>query len=572
MKKKQRVAACLIALGLGILGGCSISVALEPEGQCQRDEDCWARGGLFASSRCEQQVCRAVKLLGHDAETVEKQPTACQRDQDCATSSGPGLCLAGQCQPLTSAQCARVLAPPSLALGGSVRIGAIINSGHQTLGSYQEEMIRAMHLAIDELNESSNGGLPVGGDRRSLVGVVCDEGKEQRVEDAFDAAKHLFVQLGSPFVMGPSSPPNLLSVFNNVAAPARKLLLAVPEGAGINVGVQIADEPRSVNALGSCTDSDRSKVKPALGALRHMAEKLKNPGDTGPFKVAIVVEKSPNGESFYKALSKAQVAWPVLNGLTFAENVEQGHVVPFEMPYATEDGFGTSYVKDIVAMRPDLVFYGPAIGMFHAGVKEIEDIYDSLEKQISVERPHYLGITYDDVVFTRAKARPDLLPRTRFLQRPLDLEIWKKYAQRYRDKFGQDARVVTSDLYECTYLSTYTLLAAIKATQKMPEAIVADDFLQAHGRFQSAAGAVSHTIGPDFARNVLEDLANSQAPMSLRGLHGTIALDEQGFPDYPLVELQCATLDPVYEETFYKPSGAAFDASTGQISGQDTCP
>jgi hypothetical protein len=471
-----------------------------------------------------------------------------------------------------------LLAPPNLAPGGVIVLGAILQF-ENLYAAYHDGMRRAMELALNEINSASGGGVLVGETRRSLVGVVCNEGAKDPFQGALEGARHLTLTAGSPVLMGPSLPEHLVAVFNNVVGPANKLQLAIPEGGGVNVGVQLASTPAGKKAPWSCMDSDASKIKPTLGALRHLEEVLRKERGKEKIKVVLVVEDSENGRSFAEALEESAGEAPVLNGLSFKENLapEHRHIVEVKMPHTSKpQGFEslTLYTEQVFAEAPDLVLYGPANIKFYAGIPELEGRYEAAfpDAPEALTRPRYLVVTYDDAAWLAAEKRPGLVHRVRFLQRPSVLGEHRAFAARYRESFSKDPPSVAAHQYECTYLSSYLLLAALRSSGRAPESLTHEDLTQGLQRLQSGETALQ-AIGPGkAAANALEALSGTDDPLRFTGLHGEILMDERGFPRYPAVELQCISLDPEWEGRYLRPSGLTFSVDQGLPQGQDGCP
>jgi hypothetical protein len=170
----------LAALSSFALAGCSVLFSLDST-QCSADSDCELLGDAFEGTICRRSFCVTPEPAGTGG--MGGGDGVCTSNSECIDApenfGEPAVCREGSCFPLKiGTECPWVLGVGSdldnLRQPDPIIIGAYapIDLGAATKSPY----VANYELAIDEMNETTSGGLSggPGGSLRPFIAVICD--------------------------------------------------------------------------------------------------------------------------------------------------------------------------------------------------------------------------------------------------------------------------------------------------------------------------------------------------------------------------------------------------------------
>ncbi len=158
-------------------GACDIILDFSAT-QCQKTEECRAKGPNFAETLCVQGVCTVPSTSTPTGTTGSGGDTnICQHTEECVNQKGGYYrCLNSRCVPLLSEDCKQILGNDAYKDDNAIFFG-LMSQLTGTMDFTGEESVRAVELALDEFDKFASGGLLGGPNntQRPLAYVVCDE-------------------------------------------------------------------------------------------------------------------------------------------------------------------------------------------------------------------------------------------------------------------------------------------------------------------------------------------------------------------------------------------------------------
>lgn len=444
----------------------------------------------------------------------------CTSDAQCIEDNGglPYLCRAGGCASTLTEDCSRFIGDlTALAEGRAITVGALVplTGGESAVGADQAD---AIELAVDELDAS--GGLPrAGGDRASVVVVVCDE-----VADAARATAHLVDDLGVPLVLGPADGDRAL-VLAGAGTPRRAMVLS-PSG----------DHP----ALPSVADEglvwQAASVAEHGDAMALVAARLED-GLEPPVRAAIVTGTDARSG----AVGERLLATLRLNGVDSAANVESGAL---QVLVIVDGADPSAPAADIVAFEPALVFLAvPAPAALVEAVEGASDVPPTWIAAPSPAGAEALGASLAGRFFA-VEVGP-----------PADHETADVMSIRFASAYGRSPSFRGVEAYDAAYVA----FGALSAAGGEP----ADGAAVALGATKLLPPGVAVSVGPADLQVMLSALAAGQA-VDLGGATGSLDADPVSGSFPRSHHVLCAPGGELQE------SGLLVDEE-GALTGTSTC-
>jgi branched-chain amino acid transport system substrate-binding protein len=319
--------------------------------QCQKTEDCRAKGSKFADTLCIQGVCTvpgASTSTGAGPDGGDGADS-CVTTQQCVDQKGGYYrCRNSKCMPLLSEDCKQLLGDDAY-LDDNAIIFGLISELTGAMDFTGKESVRAVQLALDEIDKFGNG-LPGGpnGTQRPVAYVVCDE-----TVDHLRAARHLVEDVGVPAIIGPDSDSRLLDIatkVTNIADPGVLMLTTV----GVSPTLLTLQDNSLVWQL---NDNAGSHMSPTALSVLDVQKNIRDNAiipATQDIKVAISVRGDVVGKSAADLLQNILV----FNGKTALEQASSPTPTFSRIDYAdpadTQVDY-TSIVQKLISFKPNII-------------------------------------------------------------------------------------------------------------------------------------------------------------------------------------------------------------------------
>lgn len=379
---------------------------LESPSQCERTDDCVARGGAFALSVCRQHAC--VALTSPDCPTVIGGPI---RDD---------TVLLGH---LTSLQ-----------------------SANKSFGDASQASLRLAHGEIVAFNRGVATDASVA--RHPLATVVCADDTPDG-QGAVRSARRLVEELGVQVLIGPV----LSDTANRVAGE-----VTIPAGALMINPFSVSPTLSALAPSGLFFRTATANAQEGLGLALHAAQIEKALTLAEPMKVAILVRADQYGQG----LAQGFLENLSLNGVPFKDG-NNPNVLQRDFPRADLDpNFASEqvYREAILKHQPHLVIVLGTAEMA-ARITWLEANWPS-----GRPRPYYLGSEGQKSANTRtllqssAAQATGLQQRMRMFAPRVNGAYYQGFANRWQGQNGGQAPpdiYGTTTSYDALYLTVYAL-------------------------------------------------------------------------------------------------------------------
>jgi ABC-type branched-subunit amino acid transport system substrate-binding protein len=464
----------------------------------------------------------------------------CTTHAQCAAPDASMVCIVDEhrCAELRSDDCPTITGTIE---NGSVVVASLLSTkGTQANTNLPRQNSAA--LAVEEIN--NYGGVPIGGARRKVVLISCDEST-----NLTRVSNHLIDDLKVPAIMGPNLSQDVIDLTNRRTA-ASGTLLMTPTAVASSI-TDLADH----NLTWRNVPSDVQRAPLMVQQINALEAQLKAARSVSSIKLAIIWRNDALGLGTFNTLSTM-----TLNGkpLSEASNAALVRIDGYDAKVADQSALVSKYI----AFQPDIV---AAIG----SAEIVTRIMQPIEAGWGAgPRPVYLMIDSGKVpeLISAVTSNDDFRQRVRGTGvTPTDRSkpVYATFALNYKARYGDFPDISgMAAAYDGLYAFAFAMAA--QGTKPLTGSTLA------LGLRSLTGGLTEVKVGPTEVTKAFTELEKGNA-ISVVGTLGPFEWDANGDALGSLIEMWC--IGKTGSTIAYGSSGITYNTKTQTTAGTYTqCP
>jgi hypothetical protein len=438
-----------------------------------------------------------------------------------------------------------------------------------------EYYLESARLARKQIEDAATGP---GKNPRKVVLVECDE-----LMGAQAAAEHLVDDLRIPLLIGPSTSPAQLEVFNSVLVPRKESLtdnVVMLTDSGFDA---VLTDARNSGIAWSIAPSATARAFAVARVFEDNEADLRarmSLSATDPLKVAVVTLPDPGFDDLTEQIEDAVV----VNGTKLAAQDPSTYrrIVSAELGQCSTGCNVDADRQALLDFRPHFVITNGPTGLFNAIVKPVENAWELGPNggcsaadgggQSIDHRPFYVAAVWDYTMTGLVGCPFGVLPEFELWQRILATDFYpnvERYSQFIKDyrAFVKNSTFAGNDqrmglAYDAMYFAIYAFALLLKDDEN--RVVTGKDIASAFESLGDFGGDALGTGKADIAQ-ILNNLATNKT-VNLQGTFGELRLNKTKHSSVYDISILCPNANNGAEVP-WKQSGQTFSVINAALEG-----